>query len=387
MISFDNTEIAFSARSTEALNRSYWLFRLIGSPSLVKIGAAVTPAALMLGFRPVVKATIYKQFVGGETIGECEPVIAGLAQYQIGTILDYSVEGKESESDFNRCYQETLHTIVHAKNDPRIPFCVFKVTGLARIALLEKVSSGTALSAAERKEWDAARDRVNGICQAAASAGKPVFIDAEESWIQQAIDDLADENMARHNRDKTIVYNTYQLYRHDRLDFLRESISKGKAAGYRVGAKLVRGAYMEKERARAAEKGYPSPIQPDKAKCDADYDKALSLCIGDIETVSLCAGTHNEASSLFLVNLMKERGLANDDRRCWFSQLYGMSDHISFNLAREGYNVAKYVPYGPVKEVLPYLIRRAQENTSVKGQTGRELSLIMKEKRRRSRAR
>lgn len=386
MVSFDNTENAFRARTSQALNRSYWLFRLIGSHTLVRIGSAVTPAALRLGFKPMVKATIYKQFVGGETIADCEPVIAALSHYNIGTILDYSVEGKEDEKDFENCFQETLRTIARARNDERMPFCVFKVTGLARLALLEKVSAGATLRPAEKEEWERARQRVNRICATAAEAGQPVFIDAEESWIQQAIDDLADSNMKVHNKSNTIVYNTYQLYRHDRLAFLEKSIHRAQEEGYKLGAKLVRGAYMEKERERASQKGYPSPIQPDKAATDRDYDKALKLCADNDHLVSVCAGTHNEDSSRYLVQLMKEKAVTPGDKRYYFSQLYGMSDHISYNLSVAGYNVAKYVPYGPVNEVLPYLIRRAQENTSVKGQTGRELSLIMKEKRRRKSA-
>lgn len=386
MISFDNTENAFKARSNAALNRSYWLFRLIGSPAVVKLGAALGPLSLKLGFKPLVRTTIFKQFVGGETIQDCTPVIKELAKYSIGTILDYSVEGKQSEADFNGCMEETLATIARAKNDENIPFCVFKVTGLARFALLEKVSAKSQLTAEEEHEWQRAKDRVRRICAAAAENLQRIFIDAEESWIQQAIDDLADENMALFNKEQALVYNTYQLYRHDRIEFLRNSIEQAKKVGYKLGAKLVRGAYMEKERERAQTLGYPSPIQPDKASSDHDYDLALRLCINNIETVSLCAGTHNEQSSKLLVQLMKEKGLEPSDKRCWFSQLYGMSDHISYNLSLNGYNVAKYVPYGPVSEVLPYLIRRAQENTSVKGQTGRELSLIMREKKRRLKA-
>jgi proline dehydrogenase len=383
MVSFENTENAFRARTDSALNRSFWLFRLIGNPALVNVGATLGPLALKLGMKPLIKSTIFKQFVGGETIHDCSNVIRELGAYKIGTILDYSVEGKESEADFDHCVEETLATIEMAKADKNIPFCVFKVTGLARFALLEKVSASSALSPNETSEWERVKQRVHLICETARQNHQPIFIDAEESWIQQAIDDLADENMSTCNKQETIVYNTYQLYRSDRLEFLKKSINKAKAGGYKLGAKLVRGAYMEKERKRAQEKGYSSPIQPDKESSDRDYNLALEECVNSIDTVSICAGTHNEQSSKHLVELMHKNNIRPDDKRCWFSQLFGMSDHISYNLSLSGYNVAKYVPYGPVKEVLPYLIRRAQENTSVKGQTGRELSLIIKEKRRR----
>lgn len=383
MVSFDNTENAFKAKSNGDLNRSYWLFKMVGNPSMVKFGAKMAPIGLAIGFKGLIKNTIFKQFVGGETISECDKTIAELGKYNIGTILDYSVEGKESESDFDACCKETIETIHKAKNDKFIPFCVFKVTGLARFALLEKVSANENLTDAENEEYDRVKLRVHTICKEAHAGNQPLFIDAEESWIQPAIDALADDNMALFNKERAIVYNTFQLYRKDRLEFLKATIAKGKANGFHVGAKLVRGAYMEKERARAIEKKYPSPIQDSKEKSDIDYNAALDECVKNISMMGLCAGTHNEKSSLFLVELMNKYGISGSDKRIYFSQLLGMSDHISYNLALANYNVAKYVPYGPVKEVLPYLIRRAQENTSVKGQTGRELSLIIKEKQRR----
>ena len=383
MVSFDNTENAFKAKSNADLNRSYWLFKLIGNPFLVKFGAQTAPLALAIGLKGVFKSTIFKQFVGGETIHDCDTTIKELGRFNIGTILDYSVEGKESELDFDACCKETIDTIRKAKGNKDIPFCVFKITGLARFELLEQVSSGKALNDAEVKEYDKVKQRVNTICKEAYTANQAIFIDAEESWIQPAIDALADENMALFNKEKAIVYNTFQLYRKDRLTFLKQTIAKAISGGFYVGAKLVRGAYMEKERARAIEKKYPSPIQDSKENSDRDYNLALEECIQHLDRVGLCAGTHNEQSSLYLVELMRKASVSNDDARVYFSQLLGMSDHISYNLVLSGFNVAKYVPYGPVKEVLPYLIRRAQENTSVKGQTGRELSLIIKEKRRR----
>jgi proline dehydrogenase len=384
MISFNNTENAFRGKSNSDLNRSYWLFKIIGSPPMVKLGATLGPLALYLGFRGLIKRTIFRQFVGGENINDCSEAIARLAKYNIGTILDYSVEGKESEADFEHCLQETLQTISKAKGDDNIPFCVFKVTGLARLAILEKVSAGEKLSTLEHEEWQRVKKRVSTICASAMENSQPIFIDAEESWIQAAIDELADENMQARNREKTIVYNTFQLYRNDRLNFLKKSIAHAKTNGYYLGAKLVRGAYMEKERERAKKLNYPSPVHNSKEETDHDYDAAVLLCVENIDMVSLCAGTHNEESSMKLVNLMKDKNISPSDHRIYFSQLLGMSDHISYNLSLNGYNVAKYVPYGPVKEVLPYLIRRAQENTSVKGQTGRELNLIMKEKSRRA---
>lgn len=385
MVSFDNTEIAFSGKTDSDLRRSYWLFRMISNPTFVSIGKGLTNFALAIHFpvRWAIKPTIFRQFVGGENIEECKRTVDALGKYRIGTILDYSVEGKESEADFDAGAKEIIATIHRATNDSHIPFCVFKVTGLARFALLEKVTAREKLTAEEEQEWQRVYKRVEDICSAAEKSGKPIFIDAEESWIQQAIDDLADAMMAKLNTQKPIVYNTYQLYRKDRLDFLRKSFEKAMQGNYFLGAKLVRGAYMEKERERAAKMNYPSPIQETKADTDRDYDLAVQFCIDHVERIGLCAGTHNEKSSLQLVQLLEEKKIRHDHPHVFFSQLLGMSDHISFNLAHDHFNVAKYVPYGPVRDVLPYLIRRAQENTSVKGQTGRELNLIIKEKARR----
>ena len=386
MVSFDNTKIAFISKSDSDLKKSYFLFKLISNQALVKWGGGLAPLGLKLGFKGLIKNTIFKQFVGGENIQDCNNTIAQLAKYNIGTILDYSVEGKESEVDFDNCCKETIETIHRAKGDKSIPFCVFKVTGLARLGILEKVTAKQTLTKEETEEYERVKNRVNKICKEAHDNNKPIFIDAEESWIQQAIDDLANENMARYNKNSAIVFNTFQLYRKDRLDYLKHSFEMGKNGGYHVGAKLVRGAYMEKERERAIEKNYPSPIQDTKENSDKDYNLAIEFCVEHIDRMGLCAGTHNEKSSLVLVDLMTKKNISPDDKRIYFSQLLGMSDHISYNLSQSNYNVAKYVPYGPVKEVLPYLIRRAQENTSVKGQTGRELSLIIKEQERRKKA-
>ena len=385
MLSFNNTEISFSGKTNKDLNRSYWLFKMVSNQTFVKIGKSLTTFAINmhLPIKGMIKATIFKQFCGGETIEECDKAIKELGKFNIGTILDYSVEGKESEEDFDACCKETTETIAKAKNDTHIPFCVFKVTGLARFEILEKVSAKKALSSIEAMEYERIKNRVNAICKAAHDAGVPIFIDAEESWIQEAIDMMANQMMIAYNKEKVIVYNTYQLYRKDRLSYLKYSFDLSKQSNYHLGAKLVRGAYMEKERKRAEENNYPSPIQDTKADTDRDYDAAIEFCANNVDRIAICAGTHNENSSMKLAELMQKKNIPANNKNIYFSQLLGMSDHISFNLANEKYNVAKYVPYGPVNEVLPYLIRRAQENTSVKGQTGRELSLIMKEKERR----
>lgn len=385
MVSFDNTEIAFSGKSDKDLKRANFLFKLVSAPWLVKMGKHLTVFAfkLRLPVTGLVKKTIFRHFCGGENIEECTERVKELGLYNIGTILDYSVEGKHTEEDLDATTMEIIRTATVAKDNSNIPFCVFKVTGIARFGLLEKVSQKAELSNDEKQEYLRVIGRVDKICSEAYRSDTPVFIDAEESWIQAAIDGIADAMMAKYNKQKAIVYNTLQMYRHDRIGFLHESLTRAQNGGYHLGVKIVRGAYMEKERERAAEMGYPSPIQKDKEATDRDYNLALQFAAGNINRIALCAGTHNESSSLYLTQLMEEQSISKDDKRVYFAQLLGMSDHISYNLAKSGFNVAKYVPYGPVKEVLPYLIRRAEENTSVKGQTGRELSLIIKERKRR----
>lgn len=382
---FQNTQVAFAAKSDKELRKAHRLFSLLGKPGLMRLGKAVTLFAFKIGLPigGIVKKTIFAQFCGGETIEECNRVTAALWKLRIGTILDYSVEGKEDDSAFERTTEEILATIQKAAGNDSIPFSVFKVTGIAQFSLLERASVGS-LNDADQKLMEDVRNRVDRICKAAHQAKTPVFIDAEESWIQQAIDDLATGMMLKYNLESAIVWNTFQLYRHDRLEFLKQSTAHAQADNYYLGAKLVRGAYMEKERARAQQMGYPSPIQNDKAATDRDYDQALEWCVNNANRISFCAGTHNENSSLLLAKLIREQSLPPADKRFWFAQLLGMSDHISFNLADSGFNVAKYVPYGPVKEVLPYLMRRASENTSVAGQTGRELGLIKSELKRRN---
>jgi proline dehydrogenase len=306
-----------------------------------------------------------------------------LRKFGIGTILDYSVEGKESEADFENTKAEIILTVQEAARQSSIPFSVFKITGIARFSLLEKVNAKQSLSETEKLEWERVQARVDAICAHAAQLAVPIFIDAEDSWIQDAIDGLADAMMAKYNTSSAIVYNTIQLYRHDRLAFLKTSHQKALQHNYFLGVKLVRGAYMEKERTRAVELGYIDPIQPNKEASDRDFDLAVNYCLDNIDRIAVCAGTHNEKSSLQLATAMESRNIARNDKRVFFAQLFGMSDHISYNLANAGFNVAKYLPYGPIREVIPYLIRRAQENTSVKGQTGRELTLILREMQRR----
>ena len=386
MKTFENTEIAFRSKNDADLNRAFWLFKIIGNPIIVKFGKWMTNFALSvkLPIDPIIKKTIFKQFCGGTTIQDCEQTIQQLSSYNIGTILDYSVEGKIKEEDFEKTTDEIIATIVRASKDTTIPYAVFKITGIATFSLLEKANSiENELTENEKKSFVSIVSRVDRICKSGFDCGIPVFIDAEESWIQDTIDRLAQTMMAKYNIDKAIVFNTIQMYRHDRLDFLVKVIHDSQVNGYHYGLKLVRGAYMEKERARATLMKYTSPIQPNKAATDKDYNKALSLILENFSNLSLCAGTHNEYSSELLTDLLKKFNLQKDDKRIYFAQLLGMSDHISFNLSSEGFNVAKYVPYGPIKEVLPYLLRRADENTSVAGQTSRELSLLAKEKARR----
>jgi proline dehydrogenase len=385
VIDFSNTERAFAYKSNAELKKAYWLFKLVGNNQLVKNGKVLTELALKLNI-PIswaVKPTIYSHFCGGENINDCQKTGELLWKYRVGTILDYSVEGKEEESNFDATAAEIIKTIEKAKSVDYIPFSVFKTTGVCRFSILEKVSSGISLSHEEAISFEKAKTRVKNICQTAFNKQVRIFIDAEESWIQPAIDAICEEMMLKFNKKEAIVYNTLQMYRVDRLQYLMETHSKMKAQQVKLGVKIVRGAYMEKERKRAIQMNYPSPIQPDKASCDRDYDAALIYCIENIEDIAICAGTHNENSSKLLAQLIDKYAIPHQHPHIYFAQLLGMSNHISFNLSAAGYNTAKYVPYGKVKEVLPYLIRRAEENTSVAGQTGRELNLITQELKRR----
>lgn len=383
MLNFENTETAFVTKDNEQLKKAYWLFKLVANKGLVGFGKTATSIAMTFGLpiRGIVKKTVYDQFVGGETIMECRKIIELLLSHRIHSILDYSVEGKKTEREFDLTTSKIIDTIRYGSEHDGVPISVFKVTGLARFELLAKVTSQAKLNDRENEEWNRVQERVDKICHFAFENDIRVLIDAEESWIQGAIDHLADQMMAKYNSKKVIVFNTFQLYRWDRLQFLKDSYKKAIEGNYHLGAKLVRGAYMEKERARAYNMEYKSPIQADKESTDRDFDAALQYVIEN--KIGLVAGSHNQESTQLLVDLMEKAGLKKDDPNIWFSQLYGMSDHLSFNLAKEGYNVIKYLPFGPVKETLPYLIRRAEENSSASGQTGRELSLIRMEMKRR----
>lgn len=384
-MNFQDTKTAFADKSTSELREKYRLFKLMNSPVLNEIATASAQIALLLHL-PVewlIKNTIFEQFCGGEDIEECQPTIEKLGRSKIGTILDYSVEGKSEESDFERTKVETILNLKRAKGDENIPFAVFKVTGIAPLGTLEKISSNAELKESNKVKWENAKRRVHEICEFAHSIQQRIFIDAEDSWIQPAIDQLATDMMKTFNREMPIVFNTIQLYRVDRLEFLKKSHEQAKKDGYILAVKLVRGAYMEKERLRAEELGYPSPIQPDKAATDRDFDAACEYCLENINELAFVAGTHNEKSVQNLAEKMKKIGVPEDHDHVFFSQLFGMGDNLSYILAGNNFNVSKYVPYGPVRDTVPYLIRRAQENTSVMGQVSRELDLIGKELKRR----
>lgn len=384
-LSFDNTEIAFRYKTAKQLKKAQFLFSSMSSPALTKIGMAATKWIItwQLPFKKIIRDTIFAQFCGGETIEEAAATAEALAPYHVAVALDYGVEGKENEADFDQAVSEFVKAIQYASTQDNIPFIPIKITGFARFALLEKIHANGKLTAAETAEWERVRERIHTICATAAQYRTMILIDAEESWIQQPVDDLADNMMTTYNRETVTVFNTFQMYRNDRLLYLYQSFEKAQQAGYILGAKLVRGAYMEKERARAEAGGYASPIQKNKAATDKDYNQAVDFCLQHLGKIAVFIGTHNEDSCMQAANYMMQHGIAPDSEYVFFSQLYGMSDNITFNLADAGFHVSKYLPYGPVKDVLPYLMRRAQENTSVAGQTGRELSLINKEIKRR----
>lgn len=382
---FDNTQIAFSLKSDTELDRAYFLFKMIDSEPLVRIGTAVTNFALKahLPVEGLIRASVFDHFCGGVSEDDCLPVMEKMYTKKVCSVLDYSVEGKEEEAQFDAALTKTLKIIDFAKDIASIPFAVFKPTGFGRFALYEKVGNKEALTESEQTEWNRVVARYEEVCQKAFENNVPLLIDGEESWMQDAADDLALTMMKKYNKQKPIVFNTLQLYRWDRLDYLKKIHQEATAEGFYIGMKLVRGAYMEKENKRAEEMSYPTPICASKQASDDNYDATVSYMIDNIDRMAIFAGTHNELSSYKLMELMKTKGIAPNDQRIWFGQLYGMSDNISFNLAANGYNVAKYLPFGPVRDVMPYLIRRAEENTSVAGQTSRELMLIKKERERR----
>ncbi len=386
-ISFADTSIAFSYKSDKELRKSYLLFSSINNPIASKLGANIVKIALKvkLPIKGIIRNTVFQHFCGGETINQCDATIQKLADYNIKTILDYAAEGDAGESSYEKAVQEILKTVDKAATNPNISFSVFKPTGIASKKLLEKIQLGKALNAQEDKQMEATRKRFDTIAKKCFDSNIQLYIDSEDSFYQDPIDMLAYELMEKYNKQKAVVFNTYQMYRRGMLDNLIKANEKGRKIGYHVGAKLVRGAYMEKERERAEEKGYADPIMPDKKSTDKQYDDALRYCVENIDNMELCSGSHNENSNYFLTELFEKHQLSRDDKRIYFAQLYGMSDHISFNLANAGYNVVKYVPYGPIETVMPYLFRRAEENTSIAGQSSRELELIKKELKRRKR--
>lgn len=380
-LNFNDTEIAFRAKGNREMKLAHWLFTSMSKPLMVKLGIRATALSLRLHLpvKGLIKSTLFSQFCGGETLEEADMTARKLNEYGVGVIMDYGVEGKSNESEFEKTTQAFLQTIDFVANKAYIPFVSLKVTGFARFELLEKIQSGATLTPDEQREYERLLQRIDSICSAASRKNKMVLIDAEESWIQNPVDELCDLMMERYNRHQVVVFNTFQLYRHDRYAYLQSSFEKAKAKGYQLGAKLVRGAYMEKERTRAQQLNYPDPIQPDKQSTDRDYNLSLAFCLQHSDQICLFIGTHNEKSTLLAAEHMQSNQLPTDSKRVYFSQLFGMSDNISFNLAKAGYHVSKYLPYGPVEDVIPYLMRRAEENTSVAGQTSRELSLIRKE--------
>lgn len=402
VISFDNTEFAFEHKSDQQLRKALFLFTSMGKPWLVKLGTRFTPWAIRSGLpiKGIIRNTIFAQFVGGETLAETAVVARKLGEYKVKVILDYGVEGgDDGEQGFDHSTDQFIRVINYAATQPNIPFMSIKVTGFARFSLLEKLDTmmheGTGtlmkrflkaiddLTAEEREEWHRVRHRMMRICETAAGKGIGVLVDAEETWIQDPVDALTILMMDGFNKKHPVIYNTIQHYRHDRLQFLKDCHAAAEERKFILGAKLVRGAYMEKERRRAAEKNYPSPIQPDKESTDQDFNAGVEFCIDHLDRIALIVASHNEYSNLRTTQLLRQKGLPPDHPHVHFSQLYGMSDNITFNLAHAGCSVSKYLPFGPIKDVIPYLMRRAQENTSVKGQTGRELALIRKELQRR----
>ena len=382
---FNNTEVAFSLKSDTELDRAYFLFKMIANEPLVRIGTAVTNFALKahLPVEGLIRATVFDHFCGGVNEIDCLSVVDKMNTKGVSSVLDYSVEGKEEESQFDAALEMTLKTVEFAKERQAIPFAVFKPTGLGRLDLYTKVGEKQPLSAEEQAEWDKVKERFEIICKTAHSKDVALLIDAEESWMQDAADDLVEDMMRKYNKENVIVFNTLQMYRWDRMDYLKALHERAKRDGFYIGMKLVRGAYMEKEHKRAEENGYPTPICASKQATDDNYNVAVDYMMKYIDKMAIFAGTHNEESSYKLMEMLKDNSIEIKDQRIWFGQLYGMSDNISYNLAAHGYNVAKYLPFGPVRDVMPYLIRRAEENTSVAGQTSRELNLLKAEKDRR----
>lgn len=382
---FNDTKRAFSLKSDEDLKRSLFIFEMLERPFMVKIGTRLTTWALKIGLpvESLIRKTIFRQFCGGVSEEDCLPVIEKMYSKKVYSILDYSSEGKETEEEFDLVLEKKIKILKFSSGRQEIPFAMFKPTGIGRFELWEKVSENQELTPEETQEWERVKARVDRLCHTASELKICLLTDAEESWMQTAVDDLLESMMEKYNREKAYIYNTFQCYRWDRLEYIKSLHEKAQKGGFKVGAKIVRGAYMEKENARAEKMGYPTPICEDKEATDVNFNAVLAYGLQHVEDINLFIGTHNEVSSYLAMQLMEEKDFNKNDPRIWFSQLYGMSDHISFNLAANGYNTAKWVPFGKIKEVIPYLIRRARENTSVKGQTGRELALLREEKQRR----
>lgn len=382
---FENTETAFTLKTDAELERAYFLFKMIANEPLVKLGTLMTNFAIKarLPVEGLIRATVFDHFCGGISENDCMGLIDKMYLKNVSAVLDYSVEGKQNEEQFNLAEEKVIKILDFVKEKSAIPFAVFKPSGFGRFNLYVKKSSNIALTSDEEKEWLRVKSRFNRVCKKAFELNVPLLIDSEESWMQNAADLLAEEMMLKYNKKEVIVYNTLQMYRWDRLDYLKKIHTKAIEGNYTLGIKIVRGAYMEKEEDRAEEMGYPNPICASKKATDDNFNNAITYMVDNLESISIFAGTHNEESSYFLMNLMQKKGVDSNDSRVWFGQLLGMSDHISYNLAKHGYNAAKYLPFGPVRDVIPYLIRRAEENTSVSGQTNRELALLKKERKRR----
>lgn len=382
---FDNTQVAFSLKNNNELNRAYFLFKMIANPTLVKFGTALTNIALKLNLpvKGIIRVTVFDHFCGGENEADCLKVVDKMFEKNVASVLDYSVEGKEEEAQFDSALQMILKTIDFAAQKEAIPFAVFKPTGFGRLDLYEKVGQKVTLSDDEIAEWKRVQNRFETVCKTAFEKNVCLLVDGEESWMQNAADDLVEQMMRKYNKQKALIFNTLQMYRWDRLDYLKKLHARSIEFGFYIGMKVVRGAYMEKEQKRAAEMGYPNPICADKYATDSNYNEALQYMVQHISTMAIYAGTHNEESAYLLMDLMNKNQISKDDNRIWFGQLYGMSDNMSYNLASNDFKVSKYLPFGPVRDVMPYLIRRANENTSVAGQTNRELNLIETERSRR----
>ncbi len=382
---FDNTETAFRLKSNSELERAYFLFKMISKEPLVKIGTAVTKFALNvhLPVEGLIRATVFDHFCGGINETDCMSTVDKLSDVGVSSVLDYSVEGKEEEAQFDATANKVIELTQFAKNKKSMPFSVFKPTGFGHFKIFQKLTENEPLTEAEKLLWNNIEARYDRVSKTAHECGISILIDGEESWMQDAADDLCERMMEKYNKERPIVFNTLQCYRWDRLDYLKKLHERAKLKGYKLGFKIVRGAYMEKENDRAAEKGYKSPICESKKATDDNFNAVLAYIMDNLDDIELFIGTHNELSTYLAMEMMENMNISKSDERIWFGQLYGMSDHITFNLGAEGYNVAKYIPFGPVKDVMPYLIRRAEENTSVAGQTSRELTLLKKERKRR----